>query len=102
MDAAGLLQQMNVGDENVLLHGLAHVVDRERGGADGRQCFHLNARVPGAGGRRGYLYGKARFIQRERNVYPVYKNWVAHRDDVRRVLCGHYARDLRPFSCRRF
>ena len=48
VDAAGFFLKMNIRYQNILLHGLAHIIDRESCGAYGSQSLHLHARMPRA------------------------------------------------------
>ena len=51
--AAGFVGQTDIFDLHAPVDGLAHVVDRQRGGCHGRQCLHLDA--GGAGRLDGRL-----------------------------------------------
>ena len=95
MDAAGLGEQADVGDDHVALDGLAHVVDCERRGADRGERLHLDARPPVAADGGGNFDGAARLIQREPKVNAGDLHRMAHRDQLRRALRAHDARHLR-------
>ena len=45
--AAGLFQQVDVRNLHPFVEGFAHVVDREGGGSNGDQRFHLHASLRG-------------------------------------------------------
>ena len=93
--AAGLFQKMNVRDDDVLLHGLAHVVDRERGGACCGERLHFHTGVTCAGDFGDDVNAAAGLVQCEPDVNAVDQDRMAHGDDIRCVLGGHDAGDLR-------
>lgn len=79
MYAAGLFQEPDVGYHDVLLHGFAHVVNGERGGARCGERFHFHTGVPRAGYLGDDVNAAAGLVQREPDVNAV---------DQDRMACG--------------
>ena len=94
MYSAGFGYQADVGNDHVLLHGLAHVIDRQRRRGNGGQGLHLHAGSAVAGDGSFDLHGFSAFIQRKLQVDAVHQDGVAHGDNIRSALCTHYAGDL--------
>ncbi len=60
----------------------AHVVDRERGDGDGRECLHLDPGPPGQLAGRGDLDGGARGAQFQVDLDRAQVQRMAQRDQV--------------------
>jgi len=58
--AFGLYDQTYIRDSHVLIHCLAHVINREHCDRDADECFHLNASLRNSPRNAGYLGAASR------------------------------------------
>ena len=85
--AAGLLDQADVADHHVLVHGLDHVVDRQRRNGHGCQRFHLDAGL--ALGAHARLDAVAATGRRQLDADVRQRQRMTQRDERGRLLGGH-------------
>ena len=90
--AAGLFDEVDVGDRHALLDGLDHVVDGQRGDADRGQRLHLDARL--VDGPHARLDGQLTAARRrsEADIDAGDAERVAERDQIGRALGRQDAR----------
>lgn len=88
-------EQADAADDHVLVERFGHVVDRERGHADGGQRLHLNAGLTVAAHRGGDEHAAFRLIDLEVDRHFGQQQRVTERDQLRRAFRRHYAGDAR-------
>src|SRR5690606_21272987 len=92
--APGLLHQVNITDDHVLLHGLAHVINGQGRHRHRRQGFHFHPGLAGVFHRGLNVNVAVVFIEVERKHHGGKHYRVAHGDDVRRPLSPQDPGDL--------
>ena len=89
--AAALLLQMDVGYLHAFVHGLAHIIDGEEGGADGGEGFHLYPGFAGDFGGGGGFHGAVLRQQGEVYADAGEGQGVAEGNEVGGLLGSHNA-----------
>ena len=88
-----MLEEMELDgrDAHAAIHRFGHVVERQRGDGGSSQRFHLDPSLRRRLGRRGDREGRA--LRYDIDADTGQRNGVAERDEVRRFLGRHDARD---------
>ena len=92
--AAVLEQQTDAADDDIALHGLAHVIDDGSGGLGGDDGFHLHARGAGGAGLGLDAHAGRGIAHLKAHVHEVQVQGMAERDQFRGALGGHDAAHL--------